>query len=292
MSNDDRKRAIGKVVTVAADRFVVEMHAGTDNFTVVGFDDVHYVARLGSFLMIMAQSDYVVVEVIGLRERDVAGPDERSDFDRAGSSKFLDVVPVGMLPVRGGTGLGKPLRSILHPVRTDLPIVLAAQGPKNVALSAEICDGWLPLFFSPKEDGFYRRCLQDGFATAGDSSKVDRFEVVSNISIVPGDDIERCADVVRPSLALYVGGMGARGANFHFEVFTRMGYEDVALRVQELYLAGKKAEAAAAIPLRIVEDVALIGPPDKIRGELDKWNESCINTFLVAGPKRRTSTRK
>jgi alkanesulfonate monooxygenase SsuD/methylene tetrahydromethanopterin reductase-like flavin-dependent oxidoreductase (luciferase family) len=108
---------------------------------------------------------------------------------------------------------------------------------------------------------------------------------VSNISIVPGDDIERCADVVRPSLALYVGGMGARGANFHFEVFTRMGYEDVALRVQELYLAGKKAEAAAAIPLRMVEDVALIGPPDKIRGELDRWKETCINTFLVAGPK-------
>ena len=103
MSNDDRKRAIGKVVSVAADRFVVEMHAGTDNFTVVGFDDVHYVARLGSFLMIPAQSEYVVVEVVGLRERDLAGPSERSDFDRAGSSKFLDVVPVGMLPARCGS---------------------------------------------------------------------------------------------------------------------------------------------------------------------------------------------
>jgi uncharacterized protein len=103
MSNDDRKRAIGKVVSVAADRFVVEMHAGTDNFTVVGFDDVHYVARLGSFLMIPSQSEYVVVEVVGLRERDLAGTHERSDFDRASSSKFLDVVPVGMLPVRGGS---------------------------------------------------------------------------------------------------------------------------------------------------------------------------------------------
>ena len=103
MSHDDRKRAIGKVVSVAADRFVVEMHAGTDNFTVVGFDGVHYVARLGSFLMIPAQSEYVVVEVIGLRERDATAPSERGDFDRAGSSKYLDVVPVGMLPMRGGS---------------------------------------------------------------------------------------------------------------------------------------------------------------------------------------------
>ena len=103
MSHDDRKRAIGKVVSVAADRFVVEMHAGTDNFTVVGFDDVHYVARLGSFLMIPTQSEYVVVEVVGLRERDASAPSERGDFDRAGSSKYLDVVPVGMLPMRGGS---------------------------------------------------------------------------------------------------------------------------------------------------------------------------------------------
>ena len=102
MSHDDRKRAIGKVVSVAADRFVVEMHAGTDNFTVVGFDGVHYVARLGSFLMIPSQSEYVVVEVVGLRERDTSTPSERGDFDRAGSSKYLDVVPVGMLPMRGG----------------------------------------------------------------------------------------------------------------------------------------------------------------------------------------------
>ena len=102
MSHDDRRRAIGKVVSVAADRFVVEMHFGTDNFTVVGFDDVHYVARLGSFLMIPSQSEYVVVEVVGLRERDASTPSERGDFDRAGSSKYLDVVPVGMLPMRGG----------------------------------------------------------------------------------------------------------------------------------------------------------------------------------------------
>jgi F420-dependent oxidoreductase-like protein len=188
------------------------------------------------------------------------------------------------MPLVGGTGLGKPLKSTIHPLRTSIPIYLGAEGPKNVALGAEICDGWLPLFFSPKEDGFYRRCLQEGFDRSGEPGKADRFEVAATITIVPGDDPERCADMVRPFLALYAGGMGARGANFHFEVFARMGYEDVALRVQDLYLAGKKQEAAAAIPLAMVEDVALVGPLDKIRDDMARWRESCITTFLVSGP--------
>jgi F420-dependent oxidoreductase-like protein len=188
------------------------------------------------------------------------------------------------MPLRGGTGLGKPLKSTVHPLRSNIPIFLGAEGPKNVALAAEICDGWLPLFFSPKEDGFYRRCLAEGFAASGEEGKADRFEVASTVMIIPGDDPERCADMVRPFLALYAGGMGAKGANFHFEVFARMGYEDVALQVQELYLQGKKAEAAAAIPLSMVQDVALVGPPDKIRAELEQWKETCITTFLVSGP--------
>ena len=188
------------------------------------------------------------------------------------------------MPYPGGTGLGKPLKSTIHPFRQDIPIYLGAEGPKTVALSAEICDGWLPLFFSPKENDFYQDCLDQGFAAAGDASKRDRFEVASTVMLIPGDDVEVCADRVRPFLALYAGGMGARGANFHFEVFARMGYEDVALRVQDLYLAGKKQEAAASIPLQMVEDVALVGPPDKIRGELDRWRETCITTFLVSGP--------
>jgi alkanesulfonate monooxygenase SsuD/methylene tetrahydromethanopterin reductase-like flavin-dependent oxidoreductase (luciferase family) len=108
--------------------------------------------------------------------------------------------------------------------------------------------------------------------------------VASTVMMIPGDDAEKCADMVRPFLALYAGGMGARGANFHFEVFARMGYEDVATKVQDLYLEGKKAEAAAAIPLAMVEDVALVGPPDKIKDELAKWKETCITTFLVSGP--------
>ncbi|MFM7871765.1 MAG: LLM class flavin-dependent oxidoreductase, partial [Actinomycetota bacterium] len=190
------------------------------------------------------------------------------------------------LPYTGadGAGLGKPLRPTVHPLRSSIPIFLGAEGPKNVALSAEICDGWLPLFFSPKEDGFYRKCLAEGFARSGEADKADRFEVAATVMIIPGDDAETCADMVRPFLALYAGGMGARGANFHFEVFARMGYEDVATKVQDLYLQGKKSEAAAAIPLTMVEDVALVGPVDKIKDELARWKETCLTTFLLSGP--------
>ncbi len=194
------------------------------------------------------------------------------------------------MPYAGGTGLGKPLKSTIHPLRAEIPIYLGAEGPKNVALAAEVCDGWLPLFFSPKENDFYENCLNSGFTAAGDATKRDRFEVASTVTIVAGDDVEKCADMVRPFLALYAGGMGARDANFHFEVFARMGYEAVALRVQELYLQGKKAEAAASIPLAMVEDVALVGPLDKIRGELDRWRDTCITTFLVGGPAQMLGT--
>ena len=104
------------------------------------------------------------------------------------------------------------------------------------------------------------------------------------MTVVPNPDVEAAADVVRPHLALYMGGMGARGQNFHFDVFARMGYEDVAIAVQDLYLAGKKAEAAAAVPTSLVEQVALIGPPEKIRDDLAMWEESCVTTLLISGP--------
>jgi F420-dependent oxidoreductase-like protein len=188
------------------------------------------------------------------------------------------------MPLPGGTGLGKPLKSIVRPLRSDIPIYLGAEGPKNVALAAEIGDGWLPMFFSPKADDFYRAALAEGFARPGARRTADDFEVACVVPVIPGDDVEACADFIRPFLALYAGGMGARGANFHFEVFARMGYEDVATKVQELYLEGKKQEAAAAIPLRMVEDVALVGPPDKIRDELARWRETCLTTILIGGP--------
>ncbi len=188
------------------------------------------------------------------------------------------------LPHPGGMGLGKPLKSTVHPLRTDIPIYLAAEGPKNVALSAEIADGWLPLFFSPRDDDVYRAQLADGFARDGARRTMADFEVIVPVSVVPGDDVEACADMVRPMLALYMGGMGAKGANFHYDVFVRMGHGDVADKVQELYLAGRKDEASAAIPLEVVEDVALVGPVDKIREELPRWESTVVTTLLVSGP--------
>jgi F420-dependent oxidoreductase-like protein len=188
------------------------------------------------------------------------------------------------LPHPGGAGLGKPLKSTVHPLRPDVPIYLGAEGPKNVALTAEIADGWLPLFFSPREDRFYRDALNEGFSRPGARRSLDDFDVAAVVPVVPGDDVERCADAVRPMLALYVGGMGAREANFHLDVFARMGYEADCARIQDLYLAGNKADAIAAVPTRMVEDMALVGPPDKIRDDLAAWDESVVRTLVVSGP--------
>ncbi len=187
------------------------------------------------------------------------------------------------IPLPGGTGLGKALKSTVHPLRKDLPMYLGAEGPKNVALAGELCQGWLPLFFSPKDDAHYRRCLAEGFAASGDAGKAASFDVACGVTIVPGDDVEKCADAVRPFVALYAGGMGAKGQNFHFEVFARMGWEAEATHIQELYLAGRKDEAIASVPLAMVEDVALVGPLDKIKDELQRWKETCITTILVSG---------
>jgi F420-dependent oxidoreductase-like protein len=186
------------------------------------------------------------------------------------------------LPYQGGMNLGKALKSTLHPFRPQIPIYLAAEGPKNVALAAEICDGWLPLFFTPKMDKFYRDALNEGFQKAGKSP--EGFEVASMVTIIPTDDMEAGANFIRPMLALYMGGMGARGANFHHDVFIRMGWEAVAKHVQDLYLEGKKQEAAAAIPLELVQDVALIGPVGKIKDELPEWKKTCLTTMQIAGP--------
>jgi F420-dependent oxidoreductase-like protein len=187
------------------------------------------------------------------------------------------------LPLGGGTGLGKPLRSILHPYRTEIPVYLGAEGPRNVALAAEIADGWLPMFFSPAMNGFYAAALAEGFGRPGARHGSDTFDVVGGpLGIVPDDDLERAADRLRPALALYIGGMGARGLNFHYEVFARMGYEGEARKIQEAYLAGDKKSAIAAVPTRMVQDVALIGPLAKIADELPLWKQTVLTTFLVS----------
>tara|TARA_B100001765_G_C19465962_1_gene321547 strand:- start:419 stop:1048 length:630 start_codon:yes stop_codon:yes gene_type:complete len=196
------------------------------------------------------------------------------------------------MPFPGGLELGKPLKSTVHPLRKHIPIYLGAEGPRNVALAAEICDGWLPLFFAPKDNQFYADALNEGFAKCGKSlvgpdgriPEENDFEVVCPVSIVPDADVERAADRVRPMLALYMGGMGAKGANFHYDVFCRMGYQDVADEVQEFYLTGRKDEAAAAIPLSLVEEVALVGPIDKITRDLQRWEDTVVSTLQVSGP--------
>lgn len=191
------------------------------------------------------------------------------------------------LPYQGGANLGKPLKSIVHPLREDIPIYLGAEGPKNVSLAAEIADGWFPIFFSPKMESFYRERLAEGFARPGARRGWDDFEVAASVPLIVHDDVEAAADQIRPFLALYMGGMGAKQANFHHEVFVRMGYESVANTVQELYLDGRKDEATATIPTELVEDVALIGPAAKIRDELDRWRETCATTLLLQGDASR-----
>lgn len=191
--------------------------------------------------------------------------------------------PFYPLPYPGGTGLGKPLKSIVHPLRPDIPIILGAEGPKNVAMAAEMADGWMPLFFSPEHMGEFSDALADGFARPGARRSAEDFEVIALCPVIVADDVDRAADVYRPMLALYMGGMGAREANFHFDVFVRMGFGAEARTVQDLYLDGRKADAAAAIPTALVEQVALIGPKEKIRDDLQAWKESMATTLLVAG---------
>jgi F420-dependent oxidoreductase-like protein len=193
-------------------------------------------------------------------------------------------------PHPGGTGLGKPLRPTVHPLRPDLPVLLAAEGPKNVALAAEIADGWQPLFYAPRQDGHYREALAEGFARPGARRTADDFEVVGMVQVVVDDDVEAAADRLRPMLALYIGGMGAKGVNFHHDVFVRMGYPDECARIQEAYLAGRKDEAAGLVPLRLVEEVALVGPRAKVAEEAHVWRDSLLTTMVVGGDPKTLAT--
>lgn len=189
------------------------------------------------------------------------------------------------LPYPGGTGLGKPLRSTVHPLRADLPIYLAAEGPKNVALAAEIADGWLPFLFSPSANAAAVASLEEGFALrAAERSPRENFEVAVQLAVIPHPDVEKAADLVRPMIALYVGGMGAKGENYHRNVIDRLGFTAECDTIEELYRSGRKAEAIAAVPTKLVEEIALIGPPEKIRDELQRWEESVVTTMLVQGP--------
>jgi F420-dependent oxidoreductase-like protein len=187
------------------------------------------------------------------------------------------------LPIPDGTGLGKPLKSSIHPLREEIPIYLAAEGPKNIAMAAELCDGWLALFYSPHHDDLYREPLEEGFARPGARRRPEEFEVAATVPLIVTDDPQSAIDAVRPMYALYFGGMGARSANFHANVPIRMGYEAEVKQIQELYLDGKKQEAAAAVPQALIENLTLIGSKEKIRDDLEAWRESSVTTLLIGG---------
>ncbi|MBV9421502.1 MAG: LLM class F420-dependent oxidoreductase [Solirubrobacterales bacterium] len=187
------------------------------------------------------------------------------------------------LPIKDGTGLGKPLKSSIRPLRADIPIYLAAEGPKNIALAGELCDGWLALFYSPHHDGLYRDALNEGLARPAARRTPQEFEVAATVPLIVTDDIEQAADALRPGYALYFGGMGAKSANFHANVPIRMGYEAEVAKIQELYLSGDKEEAAAAVPTKLIEQLTLIGSKDKIRHDLEAWRDSIVTTLLVGG---------
>jgi F420-dependent oxidoreductase-like protein len=187
------------------------------------------------------------------------------------------------LPMPGGTGFAKPLKASIHPLREDIPIYLGAEGPRNIALCAELCDGWLAMLFSPANEELFRDSLEEGWARPGARRSAEDFEVAATVPLIVTDDVEQAVNALRPFYALYFGGMGAKGRNFHANVAIRMGHGEMIERVQDLYLEGKKDDAAAAIPSGLIEELSLIGSREKIRDDLERWRESIVTTLLVAG---------
>jgi len=174
---------------------------------------------------------------------------------------------------QGTTGLGKPLKLMLRPLRAEIPIYLAALGPKNVALAAEIADGWLPIFVAPER-------FDDAFGPSLAAAPPD-FEIAATASVFIGDDVSALRDALRPHVALYVGGMGAKGRNFYNSLVRRYGWEEEAEQIQELYLAGRQREAIAAVPDELVDAVSLIGPKERIAERLEAWRETPVTTLVL-----------
>ncbi len=177
------------------------------------------------------------------------------------------------LPYPGGTGLGKPLKLIVHPLRSHIPIYLGAEGPKNVALATEIADGWLPIFISPYRFGIYEESLRN---------MKQGFEIASTVTVNVNDDVAQALMPVKVHLAFYMGGMGAPSQNFHVNLLGRMGFSEPVAHIQELFLAGKRAEAIAAVPDELADEISLVGPPERIRERLKAWLDTPITT-LIAG---------
>jgi alkanesulfonate monooxygenase SsuD/methylene tetrahydromethanopterin reductase-like flavin-dependent oxidoreductase (luciferase family) len=163
-----------------------------------------------------------------------------------------------------------------------IPVYLAAIGPKNVALTAEIADGWLPIFFAPQRyDAIYRPWVEEGLARSGGSKRIEDFDIAPMVSVVIEDNLEVAYNMLRPMLALYIGGMGAKGKNFYNDLAARYGYEAAAAEVQEHYLAGRQGEAMMAIPPALIDEVALVGSKERVRDRLALWRDSPITTLNV-----------
>jgi F420-dependent oxidoreductase-like protein len=191
----------------------------------------------------------------------------------------------------GALGLGKTLKPITHPLRPDLPILLGAEGPKNVALAGEIADGWLPIYYSPKVGDMYDEWLDEGFARRLAPGRPADFEIAANCSVVVTDDVDAALDAMRPTLGFYIGGMGARDMNFHKQVFARMGYEAEADKVQDLFFEGRRDDAIAAVPRSMAADISLVGSAAQIRDDLARWEEAGV-TMLVVGSRDIADLRR
>jgi len=179
----------------------------------------------------------------------------------------------------GASGLGKPLKSIVH--GRLIPIYIASIGPKSVEQAAEIADGWLPIFFSPKRFRVYRAALEAGFKKAGGGKSLKTFDVAPSVTVVQGDDVKACLGFVKPVLALYVGGMGARGKNFYNDLARRYGFVDEAIEIQDLYLDGKKDEAAAKVPEELLESITLCGPEGYVADRIAAYAEAGVTHLQV-----------
>ena len=180
------------------------------------------------------------------------------------------------LPYRGpgSVGLGKPLKIMTHPLRSEIPIYLGAEGPKNVTQTAQIADGWLPLYYSPYRPEVYANQLVDA---------KEGFEVAALVNIAVTDDVSAALMGVRSGLGFYIGGMGAKGQNYHTKLMARMGFEEEAYRVQDLFFEGKREEAIAAVPEEFADEISLVGSPARIRERLEVWRKSPVTTLLVGG---------
>ena len=170
----------------------------------------------------------------------------------------------------------------MHPLRRDIPIFLGAEGPKNIALTAEIADGWLPLFFTPRMADMYNAWLDEGFARPGARRSREDFEVCATAQIYLTDDPAAVLNGLKPVTALYMGGMGSEDTNFHAEVYRRMGYGELVDEVTALFRSGRKEEAAAAIPDEVISESTLIGDADSVREQIRVWEAAGVTTLLVS----------